>query len=291
MAKDSPIIAHYKRRNDLLSLLLLLGMSSLLAAIGWLIAEAQGVAIIFLAGMVLLFGCLQNTPRMMLNRHLTRQLTEHEEPLLLYQLEYLSQSAGLNETPGLFVSEQNSLNAFTLKHNDEHIIVLSRTLLETLNQDEIRAVLAHEVSHIYHDDIQLMMLSNRICQITQSLTIIGLVTLAITPILDLQNIPTPWQIIIGLILGNYVSTLMQLSLSRAREFYADVIAVQLTHDVSSMVSALHKIDSSNSTWLTGVLTQNHTQRVSLLRSHPSSQERIRCLLGLDMLSGFTPFSK
>ncbi len=288
MSEDSPIVAHYKLRNNLHSLLLIIAMVSLLTAIGWLVAEAQGAALILLAGLILFIGFRRFSPQVILNRYHTRPLSSEDQPILLFNLQRLADSADLNETPLLYVSEGCGINAFTLKIRGQHIIVISEALLEKLDHDEVIAVLAHEVSHIYHDDINVMLLADRISQLTQSLTVIGLVMLAITPMLNLQNIPVPWQIIIGLLMGHYVSALMQLSLSRAREFYADVIAVQLTHNVTAMVSALHKIDAANHHWFKQALVGQNRCLPSLLRSHPPTQERIRCLLGLDMLSGFNP---
>ncbi len=287
MAEDSPIVAHYKLRNNLHSLFLILSMAILLGAIGWLMAEHQGVALLLLAGLILFISFCRFSPQYMLNRYQASPVDANSHPELIQLVSRLSRSAGLVETPLLFCSQQNNINAFTMKINNQYVIVISQALVEKLKQNEVLAVLAHEISHIYHDDINVMLIADRLSQFTQCLTMIGLVMLALTPMMSLQDITIPWNIIISLLLGHYITALLQLSLSRTREFYADIIAVQLTHDVTAMVSALKKIETQNHHWINDVLhSHRRSTTPSLLRSHPSTQERVRCLLGLDMLSGF-----
>lgn len=285
MAEDTPIIAGYKLRNNLQSLLLMISLAALLATIGWLIVSNHGLALMLLGGFILLMSIRRFSPQHLLTRFDAQELTEEDAPELIDCIQRLSRDAGLSRPPRVYCGTQPSINAFTLKLHDEHIIVISHTLIKHLNEHETQAVLAHEISHIYHDDVSVMLVANRLALITRSLTILGMVMMAIMPMLSLQNITVPWQLIISLLLAYFVSRLLQLSLSRAREFYADIIAVQLTHDVPSMVSALKKIEQVNRNhWMNRIKTVSSTP---LLQEHPSTQTRIRCLLGLEMLSGFT----
>ncbi len=284
MAEDTPIIAGYKRRNNLQSLFLIVCLVSLLVVIGWLIVTSQAAVLVLLAGFILFNSYRRFSPRHLLEHVKARELQYEDAPELILCIRRLAHDAGLAQPPGVYCSQQSSLNAFTMKLYDQHAIVISEALIEHLNEHETQAVLAHEISHIYHDDISVMLVAGRLAQITQCLTALGLVMMTIMPMLSLQNIPVPWQIIISLLIAHYVSALLQLSLSRAREFYADIIAVQLTKDVPAMVSALKKIEQRNGHWLMELITP--PLRPSLLHSHPSTQARIRCLLGLDMLSSF-----
>ncbi len=286
MAEDTPIIAGYKLRNNLRSRFLIVCLVSLLALIGWLMVTSQAAVLILLAGFILFNSYRRFSPQHLLERVDARELQYQDAPDLIRCISRLANDAGLAQPPRVYCSQQDSLNAFTLKLHDQHVIVISEALIAHLNEHETQAVLAHEISHIYHDDVSVMLVTGRLAQITQCLAALGLVMMTIMPMLSLQNIPVPWQIIISLLIAHYLSALLQLSLSRAREFYADIIAVQLTRDVPAMVSALRKIEQRNSHWLIDFIKT--PVRPSLLHSHPSTQARIRCLLGLDMLSSFAP---
>ena len=287
MAHDSPVIAGYILRNNLHSIFLLLIMASMLALIGWLLAELQGVIWLLVAGGILFIGCPRLSPQRILNAYSARQLTQSENPELMAKIDRLSKGAGLKNTPHIYCCNQNAIHSFTMKVDGNNAIVISNSLIDNFDHSETLAVLAHEIAHIYQDDIYVMLLADRLSQFTQTLTAIGLILLALSPILNLQNITVPWFVIASLLFAHYISGLLQMTLSRNREFSADVIAVQLTNNVEAMVSALKKIENQHSYWLSNMFrSQKHRSVPSLLRTHPPTQDRVRCLLGLDMLCNF-----
>jgi len=287
MAHDSPVIAGYIFRNNLHSLFLLSVMVSLLAVIGFLLAELQGLIILLIAGGLILASFPRFSPKRILNIYSAYPLDESEHAELLNKIDKLAKTAGLDKTPVIYCCNQNTINSFTMKIENNNAIVVSRKLIDELEYCESLAVIAHEIAHIYQDDIYVMLLADRLSQFTQMLTAIGLILLAIAPILSLQNINVPWFVIVSLLFAHYITGLLQLTLSRTREFSADVIAVQLTNNVDAMVSALKKIESRRVCWLSHIFSGNSQARKPLLlRTHPSTQERVRCLLGLDMLTRF-----
>ena len=286
MAVGSPIIAGYIFRNNLHSLFLLLTMFSLLGLIGWQMSELQGVLWILILGIVLLIGFPRFSSQKILNACSAEKVNYIENPQLLLKIQQLSENAGLAKLPEIYCSQENSINCFTMQAGDTNVIVVSKALINNLDHAETKAVLAHEVAHIYQDDINVMLLADKLSHFTQSLSAVGLIMLSIAPILSMQNIAVPWQLIISLLLAHYLTALLQLSLSRTREFCADVIAVQLTNDVEAMVSALKKIEQQPRHWFDDMLIYKRQRAPSLLRSHPSTQDRVFSLLGLDMLSNF-----
>ena len=285
MAHDSPVIAGYIFRNNLHSLFLLTVMASLLALIGYLLAELQGLIGLLIAGGVILVNSPRFSAKRILNICSAYPLSHSDFPELMLKIEKLSRAAGLENTPHIYCCDQNVMNSFTMKVENNHAIVVSSKLIQDLNYSEILAVIAHEIAHIYQDDIYVMLLADRLSQFTQVLTAIGLILLALAPILSLQNINVPWFVIMSLLFAHFITGLLQLTLSRIREFNADVIAVQLTNNVDAMVSALKKIETCHADLLVHVFAGNaHSIKPPLLRTHPSTQERVRCLLGLDMLT-------
>ncbi len=287
MAKDTPIIADYKFRKHLYSLLLITAMGLLLCAIWGLIIYTHDPILLVLAGIVLFSGMRKYSAQKILDCSQCQPVKSSTHAKLLDDFSQLASDLGITRVPVLYSASQPSLNAFSLQCKGQSIIVVSEKLLNEFGHDELMAVLAHELSHIYHDDIQLMHMANRMSQLTQCLTAFGLVILTISPVLHSQDIAVPWQVILSLLLAYNMTTLLQLCLSRVREFYADIIAVQLTRNVSAMVSALRKIEQHNGNWFNELFTAGRNRPIpALLHSHPPTQDRVRCLLGLEMLSGF-----
>jgi heat shock protein HtpX len=284
MSDDTPDIAGYKLRNDFFNLFLLLMMASLICIISWLMADSLGVIWILFATLVLYISWPRLSTQKISNAYATQKITPESHPELLHKIHFLANNAGLENMPEVYRSEFEFISAFTIKVDNRMVIVVSSGLIEHLDNRETMAVLAHEISHIYHNDINFMQLVNRLSQFTRTLAVIGLIALIIAPFLSMQNAPTPWTVILVLLFTHYTTGLIQLSLSRSREFYADVIAVQLTNDIHSMVSALNKIEHQNTTWFNKIIhPQNKFTIPALLRSYPSTQDRIRSLHGLGHL--------
>ena len=286
MAVGSSIIAGYIFRNNLHSLFLLLTMCSLLALIGWQMADLQGVLWVLILGIILFVSCPRFSAERILNACSAEKMHYVDNPHLHLKIQQLTENAGLTKLPEIYCSQQDSINCFTMKAGDKNLIVVSKSLINKFDHAETKAVLAHEVAHIYQGDTNVMLLADKVTHFTQGLSAIGLIMLSIAPILSMQNINVPWQVIISLLLAHYITGLLQLSLSRTRELCADVIAVQLTNDVDAMVSALKKIEQQPRHWLDEMFSYRKQHSPSLLRSHPPTQDRVFSLLGLDMLSNF-----
>ena len=152
-------------------------------------------------------------------------------------------AAGL-PAPKLYVIEDTAPNAFATGRDPEHaVICATRGLLDKLNRTELEGVLAHEMSHIKNYDIRLMSLVS---------VMVGIVAL-----LGDWFLRTTWHgrskdkdsagsiiLVIGIffaILSPFIAQLIQLAISRRREFFADASGVSLTRQPSGLISALKKI--------------------------------------------------
>ncbi len=272
----------HKQRNTLHTLLLLSGMLLLLVALGTSLLGSDGLTLMLLAvGGLLLF-----TPKasawLTLRLYRARQLPFDSMPDIYRMLEQLARHAGLSQQPLLFYVPSTVPNAFAMLENGQPLIAVTDGLLRSLNQREIAAVLAHEISHIRNGDLSVMMVADLLSRVTASLSIIGwLMLLFLLPVWLLTEATLPWLTILLLLLAPGLANLLQLALSRTREFDADLDAVHLTGDPSGLALALAKIErASGKGWLNLLLPARRSTDPSWLRSHPSTAERIRRLNAL-----------
>lgn len=225
-----------------------------------------------------------------------RPATKEEDLQLVNILDSLMITAGLPKKPDLYVVEDAQPNAFATGRNPEHAVVCVTTgLLEKLDYYELEGVLAHEVSHIKNYDIRLsavvsvfvgfiVMLADTISRLVfwggfrdndnddskanGILMLIGLVLLILSPIFG---------------------SLMQLALSRKREFLADSTAVELTRNPDGLISALQKLENdpneletANSAtanmYIVNPFKKNgdkgKRKKSSIWSTHPSTEDRI-----------------
>lgn len=228
-----------------------------------------------------------------------RPATKEEDLKLVNILDALMITAGLPKKPDLYVVEDAQPNAFATGRNPEHAVICVTTgLLEKLNYYELEGVIAHEMSHIKNYDILLsavvsvfvgliVMLSDMFSRImfwgglkddrdndskaNGILMLLGLIFLILSPIFG---------------------TLMQLALSRKREFLADATAVEFTRNPDGLISALEKLENDpNELETANSATANmyiinpfkkngdkgKRKTSSLWSTHPSTADRIEAL--------------
>ena len=228
-----------------------------------------------------------------------RPATKEEDLKLVNILDALMVTAGLPKKPDLYVVEDAQPNAFATGRNPEHAVICVTTgLLEKLNYYELEGVIAHEMSHIKNYDILLsavvsvfvgliVMLSDMFSRImfwgglkddrdndsktNGILMLLGLIFLILSPIFG---------------------TLMQLALSRKREFLADATAVEFTRNPDGLISALEKLENDpNELETANSATANmyiinpfkkngdkgKRKTSSLWSTHPSTADRIEAL--------------
>ena len=178
-----------------------------------------------------------------------RPATKEEDLQLVNILDSLMITAGLPKKPDLYVVEDAQPNAFATGRNPEHAIVCVTTgLLEKLDYYELEGVLAHEVSHIKNYDIRLSAVVSIFVGFIVMLadTVSRLVFWGGFRDRDSDNKANGILMLIGLvllILSPIFGTLMQLALSRKREFLADSTAVELTRNPDGLISALQKLEN------------------------------------------------
>lgn len=273
---------HYHLQNHLHTTLLLLGMFALLALIGGLIAGRVGIIWSLLAGLFIFITAPRLPSRFLLRLYGARQLYVDELPSLYQMLHTLAQRAGIQSVPVMYYLPSRVMNAFSLGRGNDTAIVVSDGLLRHLNQRELYAVLAHEISHIRNHDLTVLALADVISRLTNLMSLTGyLLILIYIPANIFTGQPIPWFLLIVLMIAPNISALLQLGLSRTREYVADQGAVQLTDDPQGLMSALAKIEHYQGGWMERVFMPNRKlPDPSLLRTHPLTEERIKRLYEL-----------
>lgn len=174
-----------------------------------------------------------------------------KEKQLFNILHELKIASGLSYLPKLYVMESPHMNAFASGWDEKNaIIVVTRTMMDELNREELQAVLAHELSHIRHHDIKLALtvsvLSNIMLLIAHYLFRESFQNSNSQGTRKKHNHPIIWCVIFVLyIIIPFVSTLLVMLLSRTREYLADAGAIELVRDNAGLASALLKIQASH----------------------------------------------
>ena len=278
-----------KLRNLAHSVLLLGGMLGLLCLSAWIVWGGTGAIVALLGGALGLALTPSVSPEWLLSFYKAREIRLHELPDLIHLLDALSRRAGLPR-PRLFYVPSLALNAFAVGRPEASCVAVTHGLLTALTRRELAGVLAHELSHIRNRDLWLMMLADAISRLTSLMSNLGLVLLILNlPLIMSGQATVPWSLVWLLILAPTATSLLQLALSRAREFDADLDAARLTGDPAGLASALAKLERRQGRfWEEVILPGRRMPDPSLLRTHPPSKERIRRLLELYAPAGPLP---
>lgn len=279
---DADSLRKQKLHNSLHALLLVLLMGGLLGYLAWLIGGIE-LSLLALALVFLLYSLTPRwSPGLVTRLYRLSPIGPRSAPELYAITEALARRAGLDQVPRLFHAPSSVLNAFAVGDRDSAAIALSDGLLRRLSLEEIAGVLAHEISHIAHDDMGVMALADLLDRVTRILSLTGQVLLLINlPLVLFTSYALDWFAIAVLLLAPTITGLGQLALSRSREFNADTTAAQLLGDPAPLVAALAKIERQQGRLFEQLLGPG--QRLpdpSLLRTHPPTGERIRRLRAL-----------
>ena len=251
------------------------------------------IAMIF--AIVSTWGSYYYSDKIVLKLNNARPATREEDLKLVNILDSLVISAGLPENPQLYVIEDAQPNAFATGRNPKHAVICVTTgLLEKLDYYELEGVLAHEMSHIKNYDILLSAVVS---------VMVGFVVILsdwFTRISfyggrrgrdgDNDNNGNAIIMLIGLIfliLAPIFGQLMQLAISRKREFLADATAIEFTRNPDGLISALEKISADpNELKVANKATENmyianpfrnKKKSSDLWSTHPSTEARIEAL--------------
>jgi heat shock protein HtpX len=251
-------------------------------AIGWVLAGPTGVAWTLAASLGALLLTPRLSPGLILRMYRARPLSRAEAPGLYALVERLAAAAELPARPVLYYVPTSLMNAFSVGPRKEAVIAVTDGLLRGLSPREVGGVIAHEVSHIRHNDMWIMSLADLVTRLVRGLSILGQILVLVNlPMILLEYGSLPWLPILLLVFAPTLSALLQLALSRNREFDADLEAARLTGDPLGLAQALARLEHAQERgWSSLLFPGRRNPQPSLLRTHPNSEERIARLRSL-----------
>ena len=287
--------------NALKTGFLLAIMTSFFILIGKFIGGSGGMWIAFVFAIIMNVGSYWMSDKIVLKVFKAKKVDESDHKSLLDIFNNLCKKANI-DGPRLFVYQDDTPNAFATGRNEKNsVVAVSTSLIDTLNEDELEGVLAHELAHIENKDILIASIAA---------TFAGAISIIASML--------KWGLIFGAFRGNrgtgnvighlliailapIIALIIQMAISRTREYKADYTAAQITNEPKHLASALRKISDFCTSEKAKTLRGNHEERDAatshmfiisplaggvgkLFSSHPPVEERIKRLMALKPLN-------
>lgn len=270
-----PTVLH--RLNNLAqAALILAGMGLLVWLMVRLVAGPDSALVVLLVALGAMLAAPAVPRRVLLSAYQARRLDAAAFPDGVAMLAAISRRAALPRTPELWYVPSRLPNAFAMGRPEDSAICVTDGLLRLLDRRELAAVLAHEVAHIAHRDLWIMGLADAMSRLVSVASWMGQIILVLNlPMLAAGLAVVPWSVVLLLVFSPTAMALLQLALSRSREFDADLGAARLTGDPGGLVSALLKLERRTGRfWEEIFLPGRRIPEPSLLRTHPPTDARV-----------------
>jgi heat shock protein HtpX len=275
---------HENAHNPLQALLLLGAVGLLTATACWLLWGWTGAAAAAAAAGLIYPFAGRLPPALIMRIYRARQLQSTAGGQIAYIMAQLAKRAGVGPVPKIYLIPSMTRSAFATGSRHGAAIGITEGLLRSLSLREVAGVLAHELSHVCNNDLPVLGLADVLTRTTQFLTYLALLLGVINlPDMLLGDSDISLGALLLLYLAPSAGSLVQLGLSRAREYDADADGALLTGDPEGLASALEKLTPYRGNLWEDVMLPVPSRRIpfpSLLRSHPPTGERIRRLLAL-----------
>lgn len=222
--------------------ILIAAMGGLFALIGGAFFGQSGALTFLLIALAINFGLYWYSDRLAIASTHSKPVTEQEQPQLYRIVRELTQASGM-PMPRIYVSEMMQPNAFATGRNPQHAAVCAtQGILQLCDERELRAVLAHELSHVANRDI---LINSIAAGIGMSITLLARFAFFFGAGRDSRDNPLgPFAFLIAWILAPLAAAIIQLAVSRSREYQADESGAILSHDPLALASALGKLETA-----------------------------------------------
>ncbi len=237
-------------RNKINTILVMLFFIAIVSLIGWLFAWLlnRPSVLIWCAIISAAYALFQYffSDKLAIASAGAKEADQAEQPRYFRIVKKLSESAKI-PMPRLYIIDDPAPNAFATGRDPSHSAVAVTTgLLDIMDDKELGAVLGHELSHVRNYDIRLNTITFGLTALVGLLSDFGLRVLWYSDRDEEDNSPVGMLfVLLVLIVSPIISTLIQLAISRQREYLADASSAALTGDNDSMINALRKLDAHN----------------------------------------------
>ncbi|WP_457581740.1 zinc metalloprotease HtpX [Ensifer canadensis] len=281
--------------------MLLAVMTALFMAVGFAIGGRGGMMIAFVMAAGMNFFSYWNSDRMVLRMYRAQEVDERSAPEYYGIVRDLAQNAGL-PMPRVYVIDSPQPNAFATGRNPENAAVAASTgLLSALTYDEVAGVMAHELAHVQNRDTLTMTLT---ATLAGAISMLGNFAFLFGGSRDNNNNPLGFVgVLIAMIVAPIAAMLVQMAISRTREYSADRRGAEICGKPLALASALQKIagaahrihnddaERNPATAHMFIINPLSGERMdNLFSTHPNTENRIAALqqMAQEMSMGSTP---
>ena len=276
--------------NNFIKTTFLLGaLTGLIMLIGGLMGGPRGVEFAFIFSLIMNFGSYWFSDKLVLKAYNAKELTQQDAPDLFNIVRELTTAAG-TPMPRLYLVQSDTPNAFATGRNPSHAAVaVTSGIMRICTRDEIKGVIGHELSHVNNRDI---LTSSIAASLAGAIMMIG--TMARWGAIfggfggrDENDRGGALSLIVMAVLAPLAATMIQLAISRTREYQADASGARLTHNPLLLANALRKLETANeripmdagpaTAHLFIVNPLSGAGLMRLFSTHPPIEERIRRL--------------
>ena len=278
-------------KNVAKTAVLLAAIGGVLIVLGGLFFGSSGAILGLFLGLAFVGFSYWNSDKLAIRAAKAVPVTEAEMPQYYEIVRELTTKAGM-PMPKLYVSPEAQPNAFATGRNPEHAAVaVTQGILKVLDWDELRGVLAHEISHVRNRDILISSVAAAVAMGITLLASFARFAAIFGGGRDDREGSNPLALLAMAILAPLAAAILQAALSRTREFEADHSGMELIGDGAPLARALQKIEASArqvpmdidpahaQAYIINPFTGRQVQFANLFRSHPPTEERIRRLVG------------
>ena len=291
-------IASNKRKTWVLLIVFFLLLAIVGYAVGYLFMNSGiwGVTVAMIIGFIYALTMIFQSTEIVMSMNGAREVDRNEEPVLYHVVEDMAMVAQI-PMPRVYVIDDAGLNAFATGSNPQNAAVAATTgLLDIMNREELEAVIGHEVSHIRNLDIRISTIAVALASAITLLSSMagrmmwwgGASRSRRNSDRDSGGLEVIMLVIslLAIVLAPLAATLVQLAISRQREFLADASSVELTRNPQGMINALLKLENSQPMShhvddASSALYINDPQKTGFLKklfyTHPPISERIERL--------------
>jgi len=273
--------------NTLKTTFLLALMTALVLWIGQALGGQQGMVIALVMAAVMNVGSWWFSDRIVLTMYRARELSQADAPELWATVHELALSAGM-PMPRLYLVPSESPNAFATGRSPSHAAVaVTEGILRLLNRQELRGVLAHELSHVKNRDTLISAIAATLAGVILMVARMAQFAALFGGRRDDRQGASGLELLVMVIVAPLAAMLIQMAVSRSREYQADATGAQISHGPHDLASALEKIATASGRiplpagpatahlWIVNPLRGSWIG--NLFSTHPPVEERVRRL--------------